>query len=128
VKEHSGHSLALIQTSTPSQWIDEGLWYYSRHPNYFGEMSLWLGQFIAAASTLQGSQWACVISPIFVVFLLMKISGVPMLESRGNEKWGSDPNYRLYMENTHVILILPKGKKTLENIESPLVPQQTSQV
>ena len=91
-------------------------------------MSLWLGQFIAASSTLQGAQWACVISPIFVFFLLMKISGVPMLESRGNEKWGSDPNYRLYMANTHVLLILPKGKKTLENIESPLVPQQTSQV
>eukprot|EP00520_Triparma_pacifica_P018682 CAMPEP_0118661708 /NCGR_PEP_ID=MMETSP0785-20121206/16436_1 /TAXON_ID=91992 /ORGANISM="Bolidomonas pacifica, Strain CCMP 1866" /LENGTH=340 /DNA_ID=CAMNT_0006555191 /DNA_START=6 /DNA_END=1028 /DNA_ORIENTATION=+ len=103
------------------KWIEEGLWYYSRHPNYFGEITLWLGQFVAACSTFTGSQWACVVSPLFVLFLLMKVSGVPLLETRADAKWGTDPAYLLYKKNTHVLLILPKGKNTLENIESPLV-------
>ncbi|GMH89791.1 hypothetical protein TL16_g11567 [Triparma laevis f. inornata] len=101
------------------KWIDEGLWYYSRHPNYLGEITLWLGQFIAASATYTNSQWGCVMSPLFVCFLLMKVSGVPMLESRGVEKWGSDPQYLLYLKNTSVLLILPKGKAT--NVETPLV-------
>ena len=50
----------------------------------------------------------------------MKVSGVPMLESRGDEKWGSELGYQLYKKNTHVLLILPKGKAT--NVEAPLVP------
>eukprot|EP00518_Triparma_eleuthera_P001648 CAMPEP_0182459004 /NCGR_PEP_ID=MMETSP1319-20130603/4228_1 /TAXON_ID=172717 /ORGANISM="Bolidomonas pacifica, Strain RCC208" /LENGTH=342 /DNA_ID=CAMNT_0024657817 /DNA_START=13 /DNA_END=1041 /DNA_ORIENTATION=- len=106
------------------KWIDEGLWYYSRHPNYFGEITLWLGQFIASSATLVDSQWFCVISPLFVFFLLMKVSGVPMLESRGDEKWGSEPGYQLYKKNTHVLLILPKGKAT--NVDAPLMPAATA--
>ena len=63
---------------------------------------------------LHSSQWACMVSPIFVTFLLMKVSGVAMLESRAMEKWGQDPTYLLYLNNTHVCLILPKGENTLE--------------
>lgn len=101
------------------KWIDEGLWFYSRHPNYFGEITLWLGQFIAASATFTNAQWGCAISPVFVYCLLMFLSGVPMLESRGLEKWGDDPQYLLYLKNTSVLVILPKGKAT--NVETPLV-------
>ena len=91
------------------KYINEGLWYYSRHPNYFGEITLWLGQFIAASSTFSDSQWVCAISPLFVAFLLMKVSGVPMLEKRSDEKFGGDPGYEAYKKNTSVLVPWLKG-------------------
>ena len=59
---------------------DAGLWRWSRHPNYFGEITLWTGVLIIAIPVLEGWQWATLISPVFVAFLLTKVSGVPMLE------------------------------------------------
>ena len=64
------------------KWIDEGLWYYSRHPNYFGEITLWTGQFIASSALLNDAQWFCVISPLFVFFLLMKVRRNDFAESK----------------------------------------------
>ncbi len=98
--------------SNKGKFIETGLWYYSRHPNYFGETTLWTGQFISACAILTGAQWTCAISPLFVLFLLNKISGVPMLEKRADEKWGGQLDYELYKKNTAVFLILPKGKAT----------------
>merc|ERR1711907_280713 len=104
-----------------STYINEGLWYYSRHPNYFGEMTLWLGQFIAASSTFSGTQWVCVLSPLFVIFLLMKVSGVPMLEQRSDEKFGGNPEYKLYKENTSVLVPWSKGSAPLEDLNSGIL-------
>lgn len=94
------------------KYINEGLWYYSRHPNYFGEMTLWFGQFIAASTVFTDPQWTCVISPLFVIFLLTKVSGVPLLEKRSDEKFGKDPGYLLYKKNTSVVVIWFKGTAT----------------
>jgi steroid 5-alpha reductase family enzyme len=94
--------------SNKGKWIDVGLWRYSRHPNYFGEMTLWTGNFITAATLFEDSQWATVISPLFVVFLLMKVSGVPALEKRADEKWGGIKEYESYKQAVSIIIPMPR--------------------
>jgi steroid 5-alpha reductase family enzyme len=88
----------------PGEFITMGLWRYSQHPNYFGEIVLWLGIAVLALPVLQGWQYATLISPIFVIFLLTKISGIRMLEHRANKKWGEDPEYQSYRSNTPVLV------------------------
>ena len=91
----------------PGHYIDTGLWSWSRHPNYFGEIVLWIGVALIASSTLQGWQWATMISPVFVYFLLTRVSGVPLLEKRANERWENDESYQRYKANTPVLLPRP---------------------
>ncbi len=86
------------------RFINVGLWSRSRHPNYFGEITLWLGVMLIAVPVLQGWQWIALISPIFVTFLLTRVSGVPMLEKRSDEKWGGQEDYEAYKKNTPVLV------------------------
>lgn len=88
----------------PGDFITTGLWQYSRHPNYLGEIVLWLGIAILAFPVLQGWQYATLISPVFVFFLLTQISGIRMLEFRANKRWGEDPEYQIYRSNTPALL------------------------
>lgn len=95
--------------SNEKAFITTGLWSYSRHPNYFGEMILWIGIAMIAAPVLVGWQWVALISPLFVIFLLTKVSGVQLLESQALRRWGDDPEYRRYLETTpSLIPRLPK--------------------
>ena len=91
-------------------FITVGLWSWSRHPNYFGEMVLWIGIAVIAFPVLIGWQLVALISPIFVIFLLTKISGITMLESRGYKKWKDDPAYIDYLERTSVLVPFPPKK------------------
>jgi steroid 5-alpha reductase family enzyme len=91
----------------PGHFIDSGLWAWSRHPNYFGEIVLWVGVAVIASSILRGWQWVTMISPVFVAFLLTKVSGIPILEKRADERWGSDPAYERYKSKTPVLLPRP---------------------
>ena len=91
-------------------FITVGLWSWSRHPNYFGEMVLWIGIAVIAFPVLIGWQLVALISPIFVIFLLTKISGITMLESRGYKKWKDDPAYIDYLEKTSVLVPFPPKK------------------
>ena len=59
------------------RFITSGLWAWSRHPNYFGEITLWIGVAIMALPVLSGWRWVTLISPVFVVLLLTRISGIP---------------------------------------------------
>jgi steroid 5-alpha reductase family enzyme len=86
------------------KFIDSGLWSRSRHPNYFGEIVLWIGVAIIALPVLRGWQWLTLISPIFVTVLLTRISGVNMLEKRADEKWGDQEDYERYKETTPVLI------------------------
>ena len=91
------------------EFITSGLWAWSRHPNYFGEITLWIGLTLIALPVLSGWQLVTLISPVFVYVLLTKISGIPLLENRGMKKWGSDPEYIDYVNRTPA-LILKKPK------------------
>jgi len=86
------------------QFIQSGLWSKSRHPNYFGEIMLWIGIFIIAAPVLQSWQWVALLSPIFVTLLLTKISGIPGLERKANKKWGGQADYEAYKANTPILI------------------------
>ena len=92
------------------RFINEGLWSFSRHPNYYGEITLWLGIAFIAFPVLQGWQLLTLISPIFVYILLTRISGVTMLERRADKKWGDDPEYQLYKETTSSLIPMFKKK------------------
>ncbi len=89
------------------KFISTGLWAWSRHPNYFGEILLWTGVAIVAVPVLQGWQWATLISPVFVTFLLTKVSGVPMLEDKADERWGGQEDYEEYKRRTPVLIMKP---------------------
>lgn len=93
-------------------WIDQGLWYYSRHPNYFGEILCWLGLYIYAlqgATPLQSLLFFCT-SPLFITFLLTKVSGIPILEKEAELCWGKNPKYQEYKRKTSILILLPKKK------------------
>ena len=88
-------------------FIDSGLWRWSRHPNYFGEILLWTGLFIAGVDVYQGAQWAVVSSPLLVTLLLTAISGIPMLEARADARFANDANYQAYKARTPVLVPRP---------------------
>ncbi len=87
-----------------SRFIRTGLWARSRHPNYFGEIILWIGVAIIAVPILRGWQWITLISPLFVTLLLTRVSGIPLLEKRADEKWGGQDEYEAYKERTPVLI------------------------
>jgi len=89
------------------RFIHSGLWAWSRHPNYFGEITLWTGIALIALPALSGWQLVTLISPLFVYVLIVYISGIPMLESRADERWGDDPAYRDYKARTPVLFPRP---------------------
>jgi steroid 5-alpha reductase family enzyme len=86
------------------KFIQSGLWSHSRHPNYFGEITLWIGIAIIALPVLQGWQWFTLISPIFVALLLTRVSGIPLLEKKADQKWGGQEEYEAYKKRTPVLI------------------------
>jgi len=81
-------------------FINEGLWARSRHPNYFGEITLWTGITVMGISAFEGMNYLALFSPIFSYLLLNYVSGVRMLEYRGHKKWGHLDAYKVYKEST----------------------------
>jgi steroid 5-alpha reductase family enzyme len=90
-------------TANKGRFIQSGLWARSRHPNYVGEITLWVGVFVCAIPQLTGWQWVAVISPLFIILLLTKVSGVPMLEASADKQWGNDAAYQAYKRATPVL-------------------------
>ena len=82
------------------KFITTGLWSKSQHPNYFGEILLWSAVAIMSFSSLSGTQYLTMISPVFTYVLLVYISGVRMLDDMGNKKWGHIEEYKAYKKNT----------------------------
>ncbi len=88
-------------------FIQSGMWSISRHPNYLGEIILWVGVSIVAIPVLQGWQWAMLSSPFFVALLLIRVSGIPLLEKKADEKWGGQSDYESYKKNVAVLVPKP---------------------
>ena len=88
-------------------FITTGLWAWSRHPNYFGEIMLWTGMAIMVLPALAGFQYLMLISPLFVATLLLGVSGVPMLERRADARWGAQSDYQRYKATTPVLVPRP---------------------
>jgi len=89
------------------RFISSGLWRYSRHPNYFGEMLVWWGLFVYAVPFLDGAAFAVAIGPVFLTLLLLFVSGIPLLERSAEAKYGADPAYREYRRRTSILVPLP---------------------
>ena len=90
-------------------FIHTGLWARSRHPNYFGEITLWTGIAVIALNTLTGIEYITLISPVFVYILLTRMSGVNLLERIADERYGHLEEYQQYKRNTPVLV--PKLSK-----------------
>jgi steroid 5-alpha reductase family enzyme len=94
--------------STRGEVMDRGLWRYTRHPNYFGDALLWWGFFLIAAG-VPGGGWT-VIGPLVMTFLLMRVSGVTLLERKLVR---TRPKYRDYTERTSAFFPwFPKSNRT----------------
>lgn len=107
VKADQEKSAFRADPSNEGRFISTGLWAWSRHPNYFGEITLWAGMALIALPSLSGWAYVALVSPLFVVVLLTRISGLPMLERRATKRWGDDPAYRQYVASTPVLVLRP---------------------
>jgi len=92
------------------RFITSGLWSWSQHPNYFGEITLWLGLALLTYPVLSGWQLVTLISPIFVYLLLTRLSGIPTLDRLAKEKWSSDSDYKAYVQATSKLMLAPPKK------------------
>ena len=86
------------------QFITTGLWSISRHPNYFGEIMVWIGMAVISFPVLSGWQYATLISPVFVTVLLTRVSGINLLEASSDQKWGHLESYKEYKQKTPVLI------------------------
>jgi steroid 5-alpha reductase family enzyme len=87
------------------KWISEGLWKYSRHPNYFGEILCWIGIYVFTFSSISLIQKIFALnSPIFIAILLILISGLPKLEKYADKKWGKIKEYKEYKRKTSILI------------------------
>lgn len=84
----------------------KGLWSYTRHPNYFGEVTLWWGMYVIALSVPNG--WMTIPGPLTITFLILKVSGIPMLE----KKYKDNPEFQSYKRRTSAFFPLPPGKES----------------
>lgn len=114
-----GFSIEVIADNQKSAWranpenagkfIRGGVWSLSRHPNYFGEITLWCGVLLACCRVFvtpgRHGMWVSAISPLFVAALICRVSGIPLLEKRADEKWGDDPEYVRYKAETPVLML-----------------------
>ncbi|XP_047265968.1 uncharacterized protein LOC107861920 isoform X4 [Capsicum annuum] len=91
------------------KWCSVGLWKYSRHPNYFGEILLWWGFFLASTPVLEGAEWLVMFGPVFITLLLLFVSGIPLLEASADKKFGNVAAYRSYKRKTSPLILLPPG-------------------
>lgn len=89
------------------RWVDEGLWRYSRYPNYFGEMLCWWGVFLYVAPGLGAWNALGILGPISITYILLKVTGIPTLEKSAAKKWGDNPAYQAYVASTNRLVPWP---------------------
>ena len=93
-----------------SRWMDNGLWRFSRHPNYFGELLVWWGVFVFVAGDLAGAAWVTIAGPLAITFLLLRVTGIPTLEASAQRKWGDNRAYQEYVRRTSRLVPWPPAR------------------
>ena len=95
-----------------NKWIEEGVWKLSRHPNYLGEILIWLGMYAVVVPSLTGNNvFFAAISPLYIICLLLFVSGVPLLEKSANKRWGTIAAYKTYKKRVPVLVPTPRSIK-----------------
>jgi len=107
VKADTEKSAFKKDPNNTGRFISTGIWAWSRHPNYFGEITLWTGMALIALPAFDGREFIALISPLFVLLLLTKISGIPALERRGLKRWGDEPAYQQYLKDVPILVPRP---------------------
>lgn len=88
-------------------FVSTGLWAWCQHPNYLGEILLWTGLFVVGGGVFEGAQWLSVASPLLVVLLLTRVSGIPLIDARAEGRFGEDPAWRAYRARTPLLVPRP---------------------
>jgi steroid 5-alpha reductase family enzyme len=91
-----------VEPNSTGRVMDRGLWRYTRHPNYFGDFCVWWGIYLTAAA---GGAWLTVFSPLLMTTLLMKVSGVRLLEATISDR---RPDYVAYAARTNTFFPGPR--------------------
>ena len=104
IESLADHQKYTFKNQNRTGFIKTGLWKYSRYPNYFGEMTLWWGLFIMTIPYLVGLSWLTILGPVFITFILLFVSGIPLLEKRYNKKYADDKEYQKYKKNTSKLI------------------------
>ena len=91
------------------KWIGSGLWAITRHPNYFGEICMWVGVYIIAFPLLTSLQsFIALMSPLWITIVLVFLTGIPILEKGADKKWGSQKAYKEYKKHTPILIPFTK--------------------
>jgi steroid 5-alpha reductase family enzyme len=85
------------------RWISSGIWKYSRHPNYLGEILMWFGVYIYSSVYLYDFAIFTILSPIYITYLLVGVSGIPTLEKQYEKRYQGNEEYKKYKERTGVL-------------------------
>jgi steroid 5-alpha reductase family enzyme len=100
-----------IDEANRGRWIEHGLWRWSRHPNFFGEILCWTGLFVLVAPSLSNWMWVSLAGPLFITMMLLFFSGIPTVEKRSEASYGANPDYRRYKESTSLLIPLPPRRR-----------------
>jgi steroid 5-alpha reductase family enzyme len=87
------------------------VWALSRHPNYFGEIVVWIGIFLISVGSYASNftyGYVSILSPVLTAALLLFLSGIPMAEARADEKYGGMPEYLEFKKATSPLIPMPK--------------------
>lgn len=93
-----------VRANGADRWMASGLWRYSRHPNYFGELLCWWGVFLYVAGDLSGWAWLSILGPMALTGLLLYATGIPTLEKSAERKWGNNAAYQEYKRKTSLLI------------------------
>lgn len=96
--------------ASKGQFMSRGVWQYSRHPNYFGEMLVWWGIALPGVALFRGLTLFYLIGPVYITLLLLFVSGIPLLEKEADRKWGDREDYKEYKRRTSLLIPLPRRK------------------
>ena len=76
----------------------------------FISYKLWWGIFVIGIAVYEGLQWLAVLGPLFITFILLKVSGIPLLEESSEKRYGHMPEFQAYRKNTSLLIPLPPGR------------------